>query len=107
MSEQYRCNECGHFVEIPDDAICDVCHIGKMEHLRYIKGGDGSHWEGCEDVHWDCKIAQLEDELARRDEIIARLKDAGNELYLKGCRNYLPLGDADWAWRALMKELEC
>jgi len=45
-------------------------------------------------------------EVARRDEIIARLKDAGNELYLKGCRNYLPLGDADWAWRALMKELE-
>ena len=48
----------------------------------------------------------LQAELARRDEIIARLKDAGNELYLKGCRNYLPLGDADWAWRALMKELE-
>jgi len=45
-------------------------------------------------------------EVARRDEIIARLKDAGNELYLKGCRNYLPLGDADWAWRTLMKELE-
>ena len=53
------------------------------------------------------EVRQLRAELARRDEIIARLKDAGNELYLKGCRNYLPLGDADWAWRALMKELEC
>jgi hypothetical protein len=56
MSEQYRCTECGHFVEIRDDVICDVCHIGKMEHLRYIKGGNGSHWEGCEEVHWDCKM---------------------------------------------------
>lgn len=52
------------------------------------------------------EINRLNADLARRDEIIARLKDAGNELYLKGCRNYLPLGDADWAWRALMKELE-
>ena len=70
MSEQYRCNECGHFVEIQDDAICDVCHIGKMEHLRYIMGGDGSHWEGCEEVHWDCRIAQLEAELKITDELL-------------------------------------
>ncbi len=68
MSEQYRCSECGHFVEILDDAICDVCNIGKMQHLRYIRGGDGSHWEGCEEVHWDCRIAQLEADIARRDE---------------------------------------
>lgn len=26
------------------------------------------HWEGCEEVHLDCRIAQLEAELARRDE---------------------------------------
>lgn len=65
MSEQYRCSECGHLVEIQDDAICDVCNIGKMQHLRYTKGGDGSHWEGCEEVHLDCRIAQLEAELAR------------------------------------------
>ena len=29
---------------------------------HYIKGGDGSHWEGCEETHWDCKIAKLEKE---------------------------------------------
>ncbi len=75
MSEQYRCSECGHFVEIPDDAICDVCNIGIMQHLRYTKGGDGSHWDGCEEVHWDCRIAQLEAELARRDEKIAELRN--------------------------------
>ena len=60
MSEQYRCSECGHFVEIQDESICDVCNIGIMQHLRYTKGGDGSHWEGCEEVHLDCRIAQLE-----------------------------------------------
>ena len=80
MSEQYRCSECGHFVEIQDDAICDVCNLGKMQHLRYIRGGDGSHWEGCEEVHLDCRIAQLEAGLARRDEIIARLKENGERL---------------------------
>jgi hypothetical protein len=62
MTEQYRCNECGHFVEVPDDAICEVCNIGIMQHLRYTRGGDGSHWEGCDEIHWDCKIAKLEKE---------------------------------------------
>ena len=31
----------------------------------HIRGGDGSHREGCEDVHLDCRIAQLEKENAR------------------------------------------
>ena len=39
---------------------------------RYIKGGEGSHWVGCEETHWDCKIAKLEEEItelrAARDE---------------------------------------
>ena len=68
MTEQYRCNECGHFVEVPDDAICEVCNVGIMQHLRYTRGGDGSHWEGCDETHWDCKIAKLEKELARSEE---------------------------------------
>ncbi len=93
MSEQYRCSECGHFVEIQDDAICDVCNIGKMQHLRYIRGGDGSHWEGCEDMHWDCKIAQLEDELARKDEQIEKLEDALHKIS-NWCKAY-PLEIAD------------
>jgi hypothetical protein len=79
MSEQYRCSECGHFVEILDDAICDVCNIGKMQHLRYIRGGDGSHWEGCEEVHWDCRIAHLEKEIARLQE---KLHDEMSQLEL-------------------------
>ncbi len=75
MSEQYRCSECGHFVEIPDDAICDVCNIGIMQHLRYTKGGDGSHWDGCEEVHLDCRIAQLEKEIARLNVELLELND--------------------------------
>ena len=35
------------------------------EEGRYIKGGDGSHWVGCEETHWDCKIARLEKENER------------------------------------------
>ena len=31
---------------------------------RMTYGGNGSHWDGCAEVHWDCKIAQLEAELA-------------------------------------------
>jgi len=27
------------------------------------RGGDGTHWNGCEEVHWDCKIVQLERKL--------------------------------------------
>ena len=137
MSEQYRCSECGHFVEIQDEAICDVCNIGIMQHLRYTKGGDGSHWEGCEDVHWDCKIAQLEAELARRneernaladenrmlseriqrlvdgaksrDEIIARLKEDAERLYV--LLSHIVTKDKTYEavyeyHRALMKELE-
>jgi len=26
---------------------------------RWTQGGNGSHWDGCEDVHWDCKIVAL------------------------------------------------
>jgi len=31
-----------------------------MDRMTY--GGNGSHWEGCAEAHWDCKIAQLEAE---------------------------------------------
>jgi len=40
-----------------------------------IRGGDGSHWEGCEEVHLDCRIAQLEKEIARLTAELAELND--------------------------------
>jgi hypothetical protein len=40
---------------------------------RYIKGGEGSHWEGCEETHIDCRIAKLEKENAK---LLVDLEDA-------------------------------
>lgn len=40
---------------------------------RYIRGGNGSHWEGCEETHWDCRIARLEQENSELRSEIARL----------------------------------
>jgi hypothetical protein len=41
---------------------------------RYILGGAGSHWEGCEETHWDCRIAWLEEEITELRSEIERLK---------------------------------
>ena len=38
------------------------------------------HWEGCADVHWDCRIAQLEAELARLRALNARLVEDAERL---------------------------
>ena len=69
-------------------------------------------WEGCEEVHWDCRIAQLEAELARRDEIIRRLKEDGERMANSDYR--LPSGvtkcpycsKADWTIRPDGKSTE-
>lgn len=45
------------------------------EQTRWIRGGDGSHWEGCEETHWDCKIAQLEAEIERQTAELAALRE--------------------------------
>jgi len=95
---------------------------------RMTCGGNGSHWDGCVDVHWDCRIAQVEGELARRDEIIARLKEDGERLASTyvievfphewvcrgGCHHWARFGEQIehspdcpiTLHRALMKELE-
>ena len=41
---------------------------------QYILGGDGSHWEGCEETHWDCRIARLEQEISELRSEIERLQ---------------------------------
>ena len=45
-----------------------------MSEKRWTYGGNGSHWEGCAEVHWDCKIAQLEAENAASQERIEDLE---------------------------------
>ena len=98
-AELYECKDCGEdfakYIVSRKPANSDVSVTQDV--LTDIKTG-----QSIENTNPD----YYKQEIARRDEIITRLKEAGNELYLKGCRNYLPLGDADWAWRALMKELE-
>ena len=42
-----------------------------MSEKRYEHGGDGSHWDGCAEAHWDCKIVLLETEKAYLKSIIA------------------------------------
>ena len=63
----------------------------EADDLRMTKGGNGTHWEGCEETHWDCKIEQLTRENAelrqlladangRRDREILRAAVLGREL---------------------------
>jgi hypothetical protein len=54
-----------------------------MSDKRYTRGGDGSHWEGCHETHWDCRIAWLEERLEHLDQqlpILLGLLGAGNVL---------------------------
>ena len=46
-----------------------------IEHKPHMtRGGNGSHWQGCEETHWDCKIAHLERENERLRSIIEGLR---------------------------------
>lgn len=113
MSEQYRCKTCGYTFDMKD-MMCSECGEGYFEQLRWTKGGDGSHWDGCEDVHWDCKIAQLEAEIARLTaelstsvEIIHKLKEDASRLAdcVENSRE-TPNSMCLVQHRALMKKLE-
>ena len=77
---------------------------------RMTYGGNGSHWDSCVDVHWDCKIVQLEAELARRDEIIKRLVDMCKTFAHYGEVTWTPMADNEPRFmeclRALMKEVD-
>ena len=46
-----------------------------MSEKRWTYGDNGSHWEGCAEVHWDCKIAQLEAENARLKAVISKTQN--------------------------------
>lgn len=42
------------------------------EHMT--RGGDGSHWDGCEESHWDCAIERLIQRVAEL-EVMLKAKD--------------------------------
>ena len=46
-----------------------------IEHKPHMtRGGNGSHWQGCEETHWDCKIAMLEKENKELRRVLEMLK---------------------------------
>ncbi len=45
-----------------------------------IRGGDGSHWDGCEGVHWDCKIERLETRIAELEQRLEGGKSAARQV---------------------------
>jgi len=82
MTDKYKCTGCGDVLDMADMS-CGQCNGGHgYEKLRWTKGADGSHWDGCEEVHYDCKIAQLTSDLARLRELLVEawgiIMDTGN-----------------------------
>ncbi len=56
---------------------------------RWVRGGVGSHWEGCYSVHWDCAIREL------RWQLFAALPGAGRgaEAVERARKVYLETGN--------------
>lgn len=63
------CSQCGQVYYLQNGHNCknDV-NLG-----RWTTGGNGSHWHGCEEAHWDCKIAKLEAENKRLREALVKI----------------------------------
>lgn len=34
------------------------------------RGGHGAHWDGCENVHWDCRIARMEQRITELEAML-------------------------------------
>ena len=54
-------------------AVGDEARRQEQIACEKFMGGSGDHWPGCETLHWDCRIQQLQ-------KIIERLIAAGNLL---------------------------
>lgn len=74
MSEQYECSDCGQRLNLViHSPMCPECN-GELKKLRWTKGGDGTHWEGCDEVHWDCKISKMEAESKRLRDALSNIR---------------------------------
>lgn len=47
--------------------------------LIWTRGGDGSHWDGCYDTHWDCAIRELRKAL---DDMVSAIEEGWSGRYL-------------------------
>ena len=59
----------------PEDRKRLEQHISMITDQQYTRGGNGAHWDGCAEVHWDCKIAELEAENAILTAELAELNN--------------------------------
>lgn len=58
---------------------------------RWVRGGDGTHWDGCYSVHWDCAIYVLRDVI---DDALNRVGTWGSKPYMEYVRKvYLETGN--------------
>lgn len=54
----WRCQGCNRWYPArPAYTSCATCD--KAAEARWMRGGDGSHWDGCYASHWDCAIREL------------------------------------------------
>lgn len=54
----WRCQGCNLWYPArPAYTSCATCD--KAAEARWMRGGDGSHWDGCYASHWDCAIREL------------------------------------------------
>lgn len=89
---------------------------------RWTVGGrNGSHWKGCEEVHWDCKIvhqafqiADLQDQLNKCKPLIAS-NELINEIIEAGCdfdvcyeyaREWSETNDYFYVWKCFITRWE-
>ena len=55
-------NRLGHLSEWVESLVEENEKLKLDAGGHYIRGGQGSHWVGCEEAHYDCKISKLEKE---------------------------------------------
>lgn len=57
---------------IPENSNTDKIRQELFGKGRWTFGGDGSHWDGCENVHWDCALVRLTARVAELEAMIDR-----------------------------------
>lgn len=88
MIFDHVCLSCGHkFASDIVNRRCSLClsdnveispkDHGRVEIPQMIRGGNGTHWEGCWKVHWDCLIEKLR---AENEALLAAIESWQREV---------------------------
>lgn len=93
----WRCDKCNSWYRKPGpaDGVCPDCaktialatkppEAPAVEvPARWVRGGDGAHWDGCYATHWDCAIYVLR---AVIDDALVRAGTWGSKPYMEYAR---------------------